>query len=144
VRALAISVAVTFALVLAWKAVSFGVQGDSALEAAVEQSYRVDYEQGRSAEPKHVWCTLSAFTPELVARSQDIGSDGPFDDCTVSFSDGTRTTSCWSEAGHAYRLVWSPQADDTADSAAGCGGLLFRPVAPRWPTAWGTVDLSAR
>jgi hypothetical protein len=144
VRALAISAAVTLALVGAWKAVSFGIQGDTALAKAVEQSYRADYEQGRSAEPKQVWCTPSAFTPELVERSQNIGSDGPFDDCTVSFSDGTRTTSCWSKAGNAYHLVWSPQANDSADSAAGCGGLLFRPVTPRWPTAWGTVDLSAR
>jgi hypothetical protein len=144
VRALAISAAVTLVLVLAWQAVAFRLQGDSALEKAVERTYRVDYEQGRSAEPKQVWCTLSAFNPELASRSQDIGSDGPFDDCTVKFSDGTRTTSCWSEAGSTYRLVWSPQTDDTADSEAGCGGLLFRPVTPRWPTTWGTVDLSAR
>ncbi len=142
VRAFAISAAVTVVLVLVWKGVPFGVQGHSALEAAVEQSYRVEHEQGRSAEPKRVWCLLSAFNPELVARSQELGADGPFDDCTVTFSDGTRVTTCWSEARGAYRAVWSPRPDETTDSEAGCDGLLFRPVAPSLPVAWGTADLS--
>ena len=145
-RALAISAAVTAALAFVWKDVLSRVQSRSDLEAAVEQSYRLDYEQGHGAEPKQVRCLLSAFNPELVTRSQSIGAAGPFDDCTATFSDGTRTTSCWAGAKDAYRMVWSqsPQTDETANPGPGCGGLLFQAVAPTWSTPSVALDLSGR
>ncbi|HEX3454673.1 MAG TPA: hypothetical protein VHS03_08610 [Gaiellaceae bacterium] len=145
VRALVISAAVAAAFAFVWRGVLLGVQSPSGLEAAVEQSYRLDYEQGHGAEPKQVRCLLSAFNPDLVTRSQSIGADGPFDDCTATFSDGTHASSCWSAAKHEYRMVWSqaPQAGKTATSDPGCGGLLFRPVVPRWSTPSVTLDLNA-
>jgi hypothetical protein len=142
-RALVVSAGVAVLLVLVWKGVPFGVQGRSGLETAVEQSYRLDHEQGHNAEPEQVRCELSPFDPELVSRSQSIGANGPFDDCTVAFSDGTRATSCWSGAKGAYRVVWTPEPDETAKSEPACGSLLFRPVIANWSTASGALDPGA-
>jgi hypothetical protein len=75
-----------------------------------------------------VHCRLSGFEPELEDRSQSLNAVPPFHDCTVTFSDGTKMTSCWSGPKDAYEMAWIPQEADSASSQSGCGALLFKPV----------------
>lgn len=131
-RALVIAGAVAAFLGLAWTGALFGAPAKSGLEAEVMRSYRLDHERGRGLELTKVHCRLSGFNPELVDRADSLGVEGPFDDCTVTFSDGTHEESCWSGAKDAYRIVWHPQPGDATSSDPGCSALLMRPVESDW------------